>query len=104
VISVSSYLFDLSQVWAAYLSIDELQVSGTLGITVSGSILGTGLIGGVLLHAAICVHGHEVQSTIEPARQVGYVNIESELLIAGKLEHLIGGIVVHEVGTRPDIR
>jgi hypothetical protein len=104
VIGVSSYLFKLSQVLATYLSIDELQISGTLRITVSGSILGTGLVGGVLLHTAICVHGHEVQSTIESAGQVGYVNIKSELLVTGKLEHLIGGIVVHEVGTRADVR
>jgi hypothetical protein len=52
------------------LSVDELDVLRTLSITVSGTILGTGLVARVLGHSSIGIHLSEVQSTVQSARKV----------------------------------
>lgn len=37
-------------------SVDELEILGTLGITVSSSVLGTSLVCGVLAPSSVCIH------------------------------------------------
>lgn len=85
------------------LAVDELQISWTLGITVSRSILGTGLVGRILLQATISIHRDEVQRTVQTAGQVRQIDVERELLAAGEFEHLICGVVLHQIGARSDV-
>lgn len=46
-------------------SFDELDILGTLSIAVSGTILGTGGVGGG--HSTVGGHGDEVKSTVDTA-------------------------------------
>jgi len=87
----------------AYLTVDELDVVWALSITVTGTILGTSLVSGVLGETTIGSHLREVQSTVQTARKVGNIDIESELLVVW-LEHLILGVGgVHEVDTGTNV-
>lgn len=90
--------------WRArtYLSVDELDVGRTLAVAVSGAILGTSFVGGILGHAAILVHLGEVDGAVKAARKIADVNVEGELLVQ-QVEHAIFGIAGHQVHTRPDI-
>ncbi|KAL3295588.1 glycosyl hydrolase family 7 [Colletotrichum asianum] len=45
------------------LAADELEVASALGVAVSSTVLGTGLVGGVLGHATVLVHLDEVEGT-----------------------------------------
>jgi hypothetical protein len=83
------------------LSVDELDVVGALGVAVSGSILGTGLVV-ALVDTTVGGHLDEVESTVQTARQLGGIDVESELL-ADEVEHLVLGVALHEVGTRTDV-
>ena len=83
-------------------SIDELQVLRALSIAVSSSVLGTGLVGGVLGETTILVHLGEVESSVQAAGKVRDIGIECELLVQ-ELEHLVVAVVLHEVDTRTDI-
>jgi hypothetical protein len=85
-----------------HLSVDELQVTRALRITVAGSVLGTSLVAIVLGEATVGVHGNEVQSSVESTRKTGGVHIESELLVK-ELEHLVGVVILHEEHARTDI-
>ena len=49
------------------LAIDELQVARALRIAVAGTILGTGLVARVFRNAALFVHRHKVQGSVETA-------------------------------------
>jgi len=84
------------------LSIDELDVTRTLRVAVAGTIFGTSLVGGELGHTTIGVHLGEVEGTVKTAREVGDVDVESELLVQ-ELEHLVVSLVGHEVDTRADV-
>jgi len=83
------------------LAVDELDVVGALRIAVTGSVLGTGLVV-ALVHATISGHLDEVQSTVQTARQLGNIDVEGELL-ADKVEHLVLGVGLHQVGTGTDV-
>jgi hypothetical protein len=83
------------------LSVDELNVVGALSIAVSSTELGTGLVV-ALAHAAVREHLHEVESTIQTARQLGYINVEGEFL-ANEVEHLVLGVRLHQVGTGSNV-
>ena len=85
-----------------YLAVDELDIPGALRVAVSRTVLGSGLVVGVLGHATILVHGGEVEGAVETAGQVGHVDVEGELLVE-ELEHLVVGVVLHEVDTRADV-
>lgn len=83
-----------------YLTIDELQIMRTLGITVTSTISSTSLIGGVLGHTTISIHLHEIQCSIQSTWQLAHIYIKSELLVL-QVEHLIlvGGSQQVEPGT-----
>ena len=66
------------------------------------TILGSGLVVGILAHTTIFVHGHKVESTIETARELGEVDIECEFLVQ-QAEHLVRGIRLHKIQARTDI-
>lgn len=84
------------------LAVDELQVTGTLGVTVARAVLGAGLVVLVLGHATVGVHGDKVESAVQTARQVGNVHIEGELL-AQEVEHLVLRVGGHQEGTATDV-
>jgi hypothetical protein len=86
------------------LATDELDVVGALGVAVTSSVLGTGLVVGELGHASVGIHLGEVDGTIETARKLGDIDIESELL-GLHVELLVHGRAAwcHEVDTRTDV-
>ena len=86
----------------SYLTVDELQITWALRITVSNAILGTSFISGVSGHSTIGIHGHEVKRAIKTARKIGDIHVEGELVVQ-KVELRIRGISVHEIQTRTDI-
>ena len=65
----------------------------TLSIAIASSIFGTSLVVPTL--ASIFLHFDEIQSSIETARHLGYINIKSELSVL-KLEHLIVLVIRHQ--------
>jgi len=87
-----------------YFSVDELDILRTLGITISGSILGTSLVCRESAHSSVFVHLREIECAVETARKVGHINVKCELL-AEQLEHLIFGRAAssHQVCSRSDI-
>lgn len=87
----------------AYLTVNELNIVWALSITVTSSVLGTSLVGGVLGLPTIGGHLGEVQSTVQTTWEVGDIDIEGEFLVVW-LEQLILGISgVHEVDTGTDV-
>jgi hypothetical protein len=87
-----------------YLTVDEFEITRALGITVSSTIFGSSFVGRVLLQATVCIHGDEVERPIEAAGEVRQVNIEGELEVGSQLEHLISSVILHQVGTRSNVR
>ena len=85
-----------------YLAVDELDILRALRVTVTGTELGSGLVVGELGHTTVLVHLDEVDSTVKTAREVGDVDVETEFLVH-ELEHLVVGLVLHEVNTRSDV-
>lgn len=76
---------------------------GALRIAITSSILGTGLVVGVLGLTTIGIHLYKVKSTVKTAGKLGDIDIEGELLVVG-LEHLVAGVGgVHEVDTRTNV-
>jgi hypothetical protein len=105
------------------LTVDELEITRALSIAVTGTILGTSLVGRVLGQSTILVHGHEVESTVETASdklvslknsqsvflilqkslpELGHIDIEGEL-VTQEGEHLVLGGTIHEIETRSDV-
>ena len=72
----------------------------TLSIAIASSIFGASRIGPTL--ASIYWHFDEIQSSIETARQLGYINIKSELSVL-KLEQLIVLVIRHQESSRTNI-
>ena len=75
-----------------YRSVDELEVTRTLRITISSPILRTSLIIRKLRHPAIRIHLRKVYRTIKSTRQLRNIHIKRKLHIQ-RVEHLIGGVV-----------
>ena len=69
---------------------------------VARSVLGTGLVGGVLGHTTVLVHLDEVEGAIQATGEVGNVNVKGEFLVE-KIEHLVVRVVRHEVCTRTNV-
>lgn len=84
------------------LTSDELQVTRALRVTVSNTVLSAGLVVGVLGNATVSVHGHEVEGTVQTAREVGDVDGEGELLVQ-QVEDLVVRVIGHQVSTRSDV-
>lgn len=84
------------------LTTDELQVTRTLRVAVSNTVLSTGLVVRVLGDTTVGVHGHKVEGTIQTAREVGNIDGEGELLVQ-QVKNLVVGVICHEVGTRSDV-
>lgn len=84
------------------LTVDELEITRALAVTVTSSILGTGLVGGVLGHATIGIHVHKVEGTVETTGQVRHIHIEGELLVQ-QVELLVGSVVLQQIQTRTDV-
>ena len=74
-----------------HLAVDELDVVGTLGVTVTSTVLGTSLVVSELAGTTIGVHLNQVDGTVETTRESGHVDVESELLVL-QLEQLILGV------------
>lgn len=65
--------------------------------------LGAGLVGGVLGHATIGIHGGEVERTVQATREVGYIDVEGEF-VANEIEGLVALIILgHQVDTGADV-
>lgn len=73
-----------------YNTVDELDIAGALRVAVSGTVLGTSLVGRELGKTTVEVHGDEVQSAVQAAANVGDIDVEGELVAWSKsaLEHL----------------
>ena len=74
-----------------HLSVDELDIMGTLRVAVTSTVLGTSFVGGELGNTTVGVHLDQVNCTVESTRKLGHVNVERELLVL-QLEHLVFGI------------
>ncbi len=84
------------------LAADKLQVSSTLGVAVTGTVLGTSLVGRVLRQASVFVHGNKVQGGVQAAVDGGEVDIKGELVVHQR-EHLVLGSAIHKVESRADV-
>ena len=73
-----------------------------LRVAVASPVLGARLVGRILGLSSIRVHGHKVQSTVQPATQLANVDVKGELPVQ-KLELLVGRVGVHQVRARPDV-
>merc|ERR1712086_532514 len=82
------------------LTIDELQVMGALGITVSSTILGTST--SIFGFTSICIHLHEIQSAVDSTIKLGIIHSVSELLVL-QLEEHVRVFGVHEIRSRSNI-
>ena len=85
-----------------YLAVDEFDVLRALGVAVTSSVLGTGLVVGERGLATILSHLDEVESTVDTAGKVGHVDIEREFLVQ-KLEHLVVLVIRREVDTGANV-
>jgi hypothetical protein len=85
-----------------YLAVDELDVLGTLRVTITSSVLRTGLVARELGETPIGVHLRKVEGTIKTTRKVRDIDVESELLVEN-LEKFVLTIAVHEVNTGTDV-
>lgn len=86
-----------------YLAVDELDIVGALRIAVSGSVLGTSLVVGVLCFTTIRIHLDKVHGTVKTTGELGDIDVECELLVLG-LEHLVSDIGgVHQIDTGADV-
>jgi len=102
------------------LAADELEITSALGVAVlvsrvspvwrfkainsthSCAVFGTSLVGRVLGHATILVHGDKVQGRVQAALDGREIDIEGELVVH-EGEHLVLGGAIHEVETRADV-
>lgn len=84
------------------LSTDELEITGTLGVTVSSTVLGTSRVARVRGNTTVFLHSDEVQSRVETTLNGGQVDIEGEL-VAEEVEHLVLVLAIHEVEPRADV-
>ncbi len=86
-----------------HLAIDKLDIVWALSIAVTGSVLGAGLVSRVFGLSTISFHLREVESSVETAGEVGYIDVEGEFHLL-ELEHLVGAVAIgHEVNTGPDV-
>lgn len=86
------------------LSVDELEITWALSITVTGSVFGTSLVAWVGSQSSVSLHLGEVQSTVETARKLGDIDSEGELS-SQKVEGLVLslGSSSHKVCTRSNV-
>jgi len=85
-------------------TVDELDVSGALGVAVSGSVLGTSLVRREPGNTTVGVHLGEVEGTVETTGKVGDIDVEGELLVEN-LEKLVLAVAVggQHVDTGTDV-
>lgn len=84
------------------LTSDEFQITRTLRVAVSNTVLSTSLVVGVLGDTTVGIHGDKVEGTVQTARKVRNVDSEGELLVQ-QVEHLVVCVIGHQVGTRSDV-
>jgi len=80
---------------------NELDVLGTLSITITCTVLGTGLVG--RRNTTIGGHRHEVEGTVKTASELADVDVESELLVLQVEELVVLVLLVHEVDSGANI-
>jgi len=83
------------------LAVDECNPRA-LGITVPSPVFSTSLVMWVLRKTAIRIHPHEEEGPIESAGEIRNVHVKSELFVP-QIEHLVTGVVSHEVHPRANI-
>lgn len=66
-------------------TVDELEITGALSVAVTGAVLGTSLVVGVLGLSTIKIHGDEVEGAVKTAAGARHIDIEGEL-VAEELE------------------
>ena len=84
------------------LTSDELDVVGALSVTVTSTVLGSGLVARVLGHATISIECSEVEGTVEAARQVAHIHVKGELSVL-EFELLVSVLAIHEVSTSSNV-
>lgn len=88
---------------STYSTVNPLEITRTLGITVPSSVLGASLVGREPGHATILVHGDEVQRPVQAARHLRRVDVDGEL-VAQEVEHLVGVIArLRQVDSSADV-
>jgi hypothetical protein len=78
------------------LTVDELEISWALRITVSHAILCTGLVGWELSHAPICHHPRHIQCSVQSTRKMRNIDVKCELLVQ-HVEHLIVVVIRQQI-------
>ena len=96
-----SNIYKIRKGWT-YLAVNKFDVVRTLSITISGSILRSGLIGRKPRQPSVCIHLHEVKCAVETARKLRHVNVECEFLVL-QVEHVVGRFIFKKVDTRADV-
>lgn len=86
-----------------YLAVDKLEIPRALGVTVSSTVFSACLIAIILGHSPICIHGGEVQGTVQTTRDLRNIHIEAELGV-GQIEHLISAVIFQQIQPGADIR
>lgn len=84
------------------LSINKLDVSWALSITVSSSVISTGVVSRELVESTVMWHLGEVESSVDTAWQLRNIDVEGELSV-NEFEHLILVITTHEIVSRSDV-
>ena len=59
-----------------YLAVNPFNVVRTLGVAITGSVSGASSVAGISSRAAVSIHGHEVNSTIETTGKLRHVDVE----------------------------
>ena len=84
------------------LSINELNVSWALSITVSSSVVSTGVVSRVLAKSTVMWHLGEVESSVDTAWQLRNIDVESELSV-NESEHFKLIVTTHEIVSGSDV-
>lgn len=86
-----------------YLAINEFQVLWTLRVAVTSTVVGTGLVSGVLAHPTVSVHRDEIKSAVKTTGELRNVDIKGEFVVL-ELEFLVlGARRVHKVRTGANV-
>ena len=85
-----------------YLAINEFDVMRALSVAVASTILRSSLVTREPRHASVGIHLDKVERAVQAAREVGHVNVESELLVL-QFEQRIGAIIVKKINAGSDI-
>lgn len=81
---------------------DELEVTGALGVAVTSTVGGTGLVDREAGHATVGLHGNEVEGRVHAAGDGRQIDVKGEL-VSGEVEHLVAVRSLQEVHTGANV-